>query len=166
MAKLIIANDFQVKTGSTPAWTTLGKGMKFKWTRKDKTGAITYVDGEEELFKAGEQRTIRIEVSDQDLATLQKHEALSGELKPLYFNLGKEKGKGQDLYIPAGRIFLDTEYESPSTGGLTNGLIIQMEKQTSLVAINPSTGLPTTCWAAAINETKTSFNYHYLLIET
>ena len=165
--KVVIANDFQVKTGATPAWVTLGKGVTFQLVRKDTQGKITYVDGEEEMFKSGEQRFIKCEVADQTVAAIDLIEGLSGLSRPFFFKLGVCNSKGQDMYITEGTLILDTDWKSPSSNGLNLGFIIQPTKQSAPVSVTPSTGLPSSAYSTAVSDSQTStINYHWLIIET
>lgn len=164
--KSIISDDFQIKFGGTPAWTKISRMCKAKFVNKDKTGTITFVDGAEEMLKTGEQRNLRIELSDQDLATLDNLEALSGGSYPVYINFGKVNGKGQDFYAPEVAIFKDTEWESPSGDGLRNAILLQPVKQSSNVTVTPSSGLPTSSWSTANSSPQSSTNPYWIIIET
>lgn len=164
--KSIISDDLQIKFGATPAWTKISRMCKVKFTDKDKTGTITFVDGSEEMSKTGEQKSLRIELSDQDLAALQNLNILSGASFPVSINFGKVNGKGQDFYAPEVAIFKDIEWESPANDGLKNAIILQPVKQSANVSVTPSTGLPASSWSYANSSPQTSDNPYWIIIET
>lgn len=162
-----IADNIQVKTGSTPAWGVISRATKLKYTDKDKISTVTFVNGVEEASKGGEQKMIRVMLSDSDLATLTALNALSGEAKPWYFDMGKVNGNYQELYIPEGTAFKDTEWESPASNDvLGNAIVIYPVQQTAVVSVTPSTGLPTEAKSHANASPVTSDNNFWVWIET
>lgn len=162
----VFGDNCQLKIGSTPTWTKLGKTNKTTLKDIPSNSTSKFSNGASLKNYNGEEVTLEVEVAQTSKEELDGLRALRGTSVPVYFDAGKVGGKLQDFYATEGLILDAVELESGASDNMKIKLLISITPQAAPVSVTPTTGLPADAKSAATATLQTSVNNYYLFIET